>query len=127
LNIENLGSTFTKLTNEENNTLQEMCGYRVEKFASHSFEIGRGWLPWTAAVFRLNETQQIEDALPSCGATIISKRHLVSAAHCFSDNDCKEIQKMLKYQKFKFLLVSKYLANFEIWYKSEILMTQIFV
>lgn len=87
INTKFLGGIISKLTTEENVEIQEVCGVKGDVDPDISF-IVRGQdakieeFPWAAAL-----TSQHKKAgktiFESCTATIISKKHLITAAHCF--------------------------------------------
>lgn len=78
--------TFHPLEGEENTKAQKECGVRgdVEKsFIAHGTDANIEDFPWSLALFESVKDESGSFLLAKCGATLISSRHAISAAHCF--------------------------------------------
>ncbi|CAD5215279.1 unnamed protein product [Bursaphelenchus xylophilus] len=76
-------SGFTKLDRRDNIALQMSCGYNknIEKWRlaiEGGDLVNRGDVPYAVAI-----TRETRHPAARCGAVVISKRHILTATHCF--------------------------------------------
>ncbi|GLV43967.1 modular serine protease [Carabus blaptoides fortunei] len=65
----------------------------------------KGAIPWHVGIYKLNELNQYE---PICGGSIISRKLILSAAHCFTENANGAPQDVNKFA----IAAGKYYRNF---------------
>uniref|UniRef100_A0AC35FLE6 Peptidase S1 domain-containing protein n=1 Tax=Panagrolaimus sp. PS1159 TaxID=55785 RepID=A0AC35FLE6_9BILA len=77
---------LSKLSKEENDELQKICGKTDFKNQNFKVSLGAqafpGQFPWVIA---------LGEGSAYCSGTIISSRHIITAAHCISDYESKQV------------------------------------
>lgn len=93
------------LTNDQKSCTSAQCGMaplrndKIIAFIVAGQNVPRGSYPWQVAIYFLYTEDGVETKSFHCGGTLIGNRHVISAAHCFSNPEVRS-----KVDKFKLVL-----------------------